>query len=512
MVQSRPPVRRRPVWAAGAASLLLVALLVGAGERPAAAAVTTVTGEACSYAVNVGLFGGPQTLNGCGEAGRLPAANAPGGPTAPGSTDTSYSPHVRVTGAGGAMSASDANGASAVYGPAVIHGGRWPCDEGGDRNCPASAPPSGPQAASTSGSAASGSVTASADISLHTTPVPVACYSGYGPSCYSTGGFGPFPVEGDSMHVECTANESGVSGSASFANAQLATSTDGEGNPVDLEPVPSNPPVNYTRHGVITNVGDVFTVVYNQQIVNADGSLTVIGTHMYLFGPTAVGEVIRGKVTCGTTPSAATPTDTVAPSCGTPVVKPMGPEDPTPQTPRSELVGTFDAGGLQSITNVHVANGTVQVGDPSSSFGYLRFNPGQTGPLAVTATRTEEAEAAGRPLAWSFDATDGAGNTSHCRGVFDVAAGDDAYRTRLGTPLTVAAPGVLANDADADGNTLSAGLVTAPAGGSVTLQPDGSFTYTPNFLFIGDDTFTYAASDGQGGSDLGSVTITVGLL
>ncbi|MCA1693170.1 MAG: hypothetical protein LC733_13625, partial [Actinobacteria bacterium] len=174
---------------------------------------------------------------------------------------------------------------------------------------------------------------------------------------------------------------------------------------------------NYTRHGVITNVGDVFTAVYNEQIVNPDGSLTVNAVHMYLFGPVAVGHVIKGQVTCGTTPSAIAPSDTVGPVCGTPVLKLMGPSDPRPQEPRAELVGVFDTGGLQSITNVRAQNGTVKIGLPESPHPYLRFVSGQTGPLAVVATRSEAAEAAGLPLVWSFDATDMAGNVTHCSGI-----------------------------------------------------------------------------------------------
>ena len=41
-------------------------------------------------------------------------------------------------------------------------------------------------------------------------------------------------------------------------------------------------------------------------------------------------------------------------------------------------------------------------------------------------------------------------------------AGDDAYATAEDTPLTVAAPGVLANDTDADGDPLTAAVVDGP--------------------------------------------------
>ena len=46
--------------------------------------------------------------------------------------------------------------------------------------------------------------------------------------------------------------------------------------------------------------------------------------------------------------------------------------------------------------------------------------------------------------------------------------------------LTVAAPGVLGNDTDADGDPLTAQLVTGPANGTLALNADGSFTYTPD--------------------------------
>ena len=52
-------------------------------------------------------------------------------------------------------------------------------------------------------------------------------------------------------------------------------------------------------------------------------------------------------------------------------------------------------------------------------------------------------------------------------------------------------------------------LVSGPANGTVSLSPDGSFTYTPNTGFIGTDSFTYKASDGKLDSNLATVTITV---
>ena len=83
---------------------------------------------------------------------------------------------------------------------------------------------------------------------------------------------------------------------------------------------------------------------------------------------------------------------------------------------------------------------------------------------------------------------------------------NDAYSTPEGTALTVAAPGVLANDSDPNHAPMTAVLVTGPAHGALTLNADGSFTYTPAAGFFGTDSFTYQAFDGQAYSDLATVT------
>jgi hypothetical protein len=84
----------------------------------------------------------------------------------------------------------------------------------------------------------------------------------------------------------------------------------------------------------------------------------------------------------------------------------------------------------------------------------------------------------------------------------------DAYDHSSPTPLTVSAPGVLANDLDGDGDPLAAAVVQPPAVGSLTLALDGGFTYTPTFGSDGIFTFTYSASDGIL-ADTAVVTLTV---
>jgi VCBS repeat-containing protein len=86
---------------------------------------------------------------------------------------------------------------------------------------------------------------------------------------------------------------------------------------------------------------------------------------------------------------------------------------------------------------------------------------------------------------------------------------NDAYSTNANTTLTVAIPGVLSNDTDPDGNALSAVNVTNPAHGTLTLNTNGSFTYTPATGYVGSDSFTYKASDSALNSNAATVTITV---
>jgi VCBS repeat-containing protein len=88
-------------------------------------------------------------------------------------------------------------------------------------------------------------------------------------------------------------------------------------------------------------------------------------------------------------------------------------------------------------------------------------------------------------------------------------AADDACQVPEDGVLTVPTPGVLGNDADPDGDLLSAVLVTGPAHGQLTLNPSGSFTYTPAGNYHGPDSFTYKANDGQADSNVATVTITV---
>jgi len=115
---------------------------------------------------------------------------------------------------------------------------------------------------------------------------------------------------------------------------------------------------------------------------------------------------------------------------------------------------------------------------------------------------------------FGYDIIEGEGNV---RGTVSIlvtpandppAATDDGYSTIAGAPVSVAANGVIGNDSDVDGDALTVSIATPPDHGSVKLNADGSFFYTPALNFAGGDAFTYTLSDGTA-SATGTVSIFV---
>ncbi|HET9444169.1 MAG TPA: cadherin-like domain-containing protein, partial [Acidimicrobiales bacterium] len=472
-----------------AAVLAITAVLAGlatAVPRPALAihttGVTAVTAQSFNYYSNVSLFGGPYVTRGYGQDPDIAGAAASASPSASCSTD-------------GATTNVDADGARAAYGPSVIFGGIWP--EGNSL-----APPSGPL---TSGvncqTGAGGSATASTDVvmmppgSTWTTPTNPARIEPH------PGGVGPSPFYAEEVHTVCSAASDGtMTGTTNIVGGVLETKYDPTTQePIVTEAVPANPAPNYTKQGTIDHVGDSYEIVFNEQIMNPDGSLTVNGAHMTLLGPTAFGDLVIGSATCDVT---------VGPLAH--VAAPVANDDmystsfETPLTvaaPAGVLANDTDADGdpLTAEMPSDPANGSVVLNLDGSftytpdagfsgtdTFTYMVHDP-QNQMDTATVTITVNAPSNRPPV-----------------------ANDDTYSTAYETPLTVAAPaGVLANDTDADGDVLTAEMPSDPPNGSVMLNTDGSFTYTPDAGFSGTDTFTYMVHDPADAMDTAVVTITV---
>lgn len=117
---------------------------------------------------------------------------------------------------------------------------------------------------------------------------------------------------------------------------------------------------------------------------------------------------------------------------------------------------------------------------------------------------------------FTYQATDGSATSNIATVTLGIAAVNDApigvadaYTGNQLETLKITAGGVLANDSDVEGDTLTAILVTGPRHGTVTLRADGSFDYTPNGTYFGTDSFIYRTHDGTEASGHTTVRITV---
>lgn len=218
-------------------AVLLAGLLTGVGIGPAAAQTATAKGSAYGYFSRISLFDGPAA-----DRGPAPTVTLPAGGSATPVTATAPSGDAR-------------------YGPGIF----FTSDQ---------------IEVSTQGTPG-GTVTSSTKITnLNKSGAEVLTASG----ATST----------------CSASSSGVSGSATITGGKLQTD---DGNPnVDGDEtnvtVPANPAPNTSFDGKLQSVSDTFRYIFNEQIKNADGSITVNAAHQIAIGPTAKGDLIVGQSRC----------------------------------------------------------------------------------------------------------------------------------------------------------------------------------------------------------------------
>jgi VCBS repeat-containing protein len=176
-----------------------------------------------------------------------------------------------------------------------------------------------------------------------------------------------------------------------------------------------------------------------------------------------------------------------------------------------EFDGPFNRGVLANDTDVDRDPLTAQlVAGPSN--GKLAFK------ADGTFTYTPNADFTGSD-SFTYKASDGQVESNTATVTLNVVPGNDppvavADNYFVADKLTVtAANGVLSNDTDVDSSkaSLIAQLVTPPSAGTLTLNPNGSFTYTRGLSFTGSDTFTYRTSDGSATSAPVTVTISAAL-
>lgn len=166
-----------------------------------------------------------------------------------------------------------------------------------------------------------------------------------------------------------------------------------------------------------------------------------------------------------------------------------------------------------SITGVTLdprTNDTDGNNDPLSITAVTQGSGGAVTFTSTSVTYIPNANFAGPTDTFNYTISDGQGGTASSTVTVTITnnapvAVDDTDSTHD----TAATGNVLANDTDADSDTLTAALDTQATNGVASVSSDGSYSYTPTAGFVGTDSFTYTVSDGFGGSDIGSVTITV---
>jgi hypothetical protein len=139
------------------------------------------------------------------------------------------------------------------------------------------------------------------------------------------------------------------------------------------------------------------------------------------------------------------------------------------------------------------------------SDGDGKADPGDTLRYTVVVSNTGTADATGLVISDTLDP-----NTALVAGSARVSplAFADSYSTLRDTPLTIAAPGLLTNDTGTPAPTVTPSSGPTTAGGTVTVNANGSFSYTPKAGYTGTDSFSYTATN-TGGSDTVSVSLLV---
>ena len=191
------------------------------------------------------------------------------------------------------------------------------------------------------------------------------------------------------------------------------------------------------------------------------------------------------------------------------------------------IVGNFQSGqDLLGFTSNPATTGNVSASYNSSTGVLTLSSAGATATLAqwqaalqsITYSNSSETPSTSTRTI-SFVVNDGTDSSSAVTRTVTVAAVNDAPMAvadsvsvaegGIATTLTGGASSVLANDTDAENDALSALLVTGPAHGTLTLNANGTFSYTHDGSETTTDSFTYKPNDGTADGNPVTVAITV---
>jgi VCBS repeat-containing protein len=257
----------------------------------------------------------------------------------------------------------------------------------------------------------------------------------------------------------------------------LANDT-GDTNPLSASTVSS------PTHGALTLNSDGSFVYQNDGSATASDSFTYKASD----GVTSANATATISITASNQPPAAAPDTYTVAQGGTLTITPPGvlANDTDPE-----------ANPLHAVQVTTPAHGSVTL-NANGSFTYI--NDG----LSAAAD------------SFTYKANDGTADSNVVTVAITVTAvnhppvaTNDSYSVNQNAALTVAAPGLLANDSDSDGNALTAIVVSNPTHGVLALNANGGFTYTPAAGYFGPDSFTYKANDGTADSNNATVSINV---
>ncbi|SDD06044.1 Calx-beta domain-containing protein [Pedobacter soli] len=276
-------------------------------------------------------------------------------------------------------------------------------------------------------------------------------------------------------------------------------------NPTNVAPVATAPAITTNKNTPVNSTitatdadGDplTFTVTtppaHGTVVVNPDGTYTYTPANNYSGADVFTVTVSDGKG--GTT--TVTINVTVSPTNAAPVV--TAPALSTNEdTPANGTITATDADGdpLTFTVTTPPAHGTVVV-NPDGTYSYTPA-PNYNGTDTFTVT-----------------VSDGKGGTTTVTISVTINAVNDApvaTAPAITTPQNTPVNGTI-TASDVDGDPLTFTVTTAPAHGTVVVNPDGTYTYTPAVGYSGSDTFTVTVSDGKGGTTTVTIPVNVTLV
>ena len=243
--------------------------------------------------------------------------------------------------------------------------------------------------------------------------------------------------------------------------------------------------------GTITQPGGVGT------------TFEVSGTHSFVTSGTTTAAIV---ITDNTNTASANTTITVAPAAPAAPAAPVAVND-SYSTPENTSLSTNPQTGVLANDTNYRSNSLTAILVDTTSHGALTLFPNGT------FNYTPNTGFSGTD-SFTYQASDGTNLSNSATVNLTVSnapvAMPDNYTTTEGGTLTVnAKSGVLANDTNNSVNPLSAILVSTTTQGILTFNTDGSFTYVPDHLFYGTDSFSYIATDGSQNSQPVNVLIAV---